>query len=395
MGTNFNVGSFNAINTDEENKSKSKSSKGPNDELKKKLLFLGAIIIAGVVVLFLVLFLLSSFTKKEYTYDQIEEIMRNAAVEYFKDHPGKLPENENQRVEIDVSTLAASEYMKEMSEYTGDTISCSGKVTVQTNGSDYLYTPRLECGDEYTTKSLKEVVLEDVVTEGYGLYQVGDSYVYRGETVNNYVQLDLSLWRIVKVTSSGQFMLIHSGDSISSVSWDDRYNSQLGYNTGINNYGNSRIRDSLSVLYETDDEYDAILSDEDRSRLVSFDLCIGKRSSSDTVKDNSIECSETLANQKVGLLTASDYMMASLDGNCQTVVDKACQNYNYLVIDDSWWLVTASNATSADAFEVNASGVVEVESTANYNSPRAVVMLDANTMFDSGKGTLEKPYIIK
>ena len=38
MGSNFNVGSFNAINTDEENKTK-KTNKGGNDDLKKKLIF--------------------------------------------------------------------------------------------------------------------------------------------------------------------------------------------------------------------------------------------------------------------------------------------------------------------------------------------------------------------
>lgn len=393
MGSNFNVGSFNAINTDEEKKSS--SHKGDDNELKKKLLFLGAIIIGGVLILFLILFLVSSFVQKNYSYDEIEEIMYDAAVQYFKDNPSKLPEDENQRVEIDASTLASYEYMKPLSEYTKDGVNCTGKVSVQTNGSDYLYSPRLECGDAYTTKSLQEAVTEQVVTEGYGLYQVGDNYVYRGELVDNYVQLDLALWRIVKVNANGQIMLIYADEKLKSSSWDDRYNSQEGYNKGINNYGTSRVRESLELLYESNDEDDAILSDDDRSKLVSFDLCIAKRSTSDVGKDNSIECSETFSNQKIGLLTASDYMMASLDENCQTVADRACQNYNYLNNDDKWWLITASNGNTSDVYGVSTSGVIDFGSASGYKSPRPVIMLDANVMLDSGKGTLEKPYTIK
>ena len=142
MGSNFNVGSFNAINTDEENKTK-KTNKGGNEDLKKKLIFLGAIILGGVLVLFLVLFLLSFLVQKSYSYDEIEDIMRNAAVQYFKDNSNKLPENENQIVEIDASTLSSYEYMDPLSEYTKEGVTCTGKVSVQTNGSDYLYIPKL------------------------------------------------------------------------------------------------------------------------------------------------------------------------------------------------------------------------------------------------------------
>ena len=240
--------------------------------------------------------------------------------------------------------------MRLLQHHTKDGVSCSGKVSVQTNGSDYLYIPTLECGDAYTTKSLKDAITLQVVTQGYGLYQVGDSYIYRGELVDNYVQLDLSLWRVVKITSNGQIMLIYAGDSILSGSWDDRYNSEVGYNRGINNYGTSRVRESLESLYESNDEDEAILSDDDRSKLVSFDLCIAKRTAADTTKDNSVECSETFSNQKIGLLTAADYMMASLDENCQTVLDRACQNYNYLTNGDKWWLITASSENTSDVY---------------------------------------------
>lgn len=393
MGTNFNVGSFNAINTSEvEDKKPSNNFHGTGDDLKKKLLIFGGIIIVGVILIAVILVL---FSKKTYSYDDVEKIMTSAAENYFEDHPKRLPTTESQRVEIDVDTLVASEYMKEMVTYTGEELSCSGKVTVQTNGDDYLYIPRLDCGENYITQSLKEVVTNKVVTDGYGLYEVGDSYVYRGESVDNYLKLDNALWRIVKVTSKGQFMLILDDDISESVPWDDRYNSQVGYNVGINTFSASRIKDSILENYNSKEEDEIILSDDDRSKTVAFDLCTGKRSVSDTSKDNSVECSEVLENQKVGLLTASDFMMGSIDPNCKTVVDYSCQNYNYLATSYKWWLITAVKDNTKEAYGIDSSGVAAPTTTSSYMYPRIVIMLDSNVLFKNGKGTESNPYKIK
>ena len=107
MGTNFNVGSFNAINTSEvEDKKPSNNFHGTGDDLKKKLLIFGGIIIVGVILIAVILVL---FSKKTYSYDDIEKIMTSAAENYFEDHPKRLPTTESQRVEIDVDTLVASE----------------------------------------------------------------------------------------------------------------------------------------------------------------------------------------------------------------------------------------------------------------------------------------------
>ena len=403
MAANFNVGSFNKIKTDDTNDtknvddaSKSSSSSHKNDDgFKKRIMIFVMIVIGIVLVLFLVVFLFSFFTNRNLSYSEIEDVMTNAAVSYFEDHPNRLPESTTQRVEIDVDTLVAEEYMKDLTTYIGEEVSCSGKVSVKMNGDDYLYIPELECGDDYQTQALKDVLTENVVTNGYGLYQVGNSYVFRGEDVRNYLQLDQSLWRIVKITETGDFVLILEDEVTPSVPWDDRYNSTVGYSIGINDYAASRIKDTLEDLYHSKDEESMILSDNDRSRLVPFDLCVGKRDEASTAVDNSLECSSTLPDQNIGLLPASDYMIASIDPNCTTVVDFSCQNYNYLAAPYKWWLVTAVNGVTDEAYGVSSSGVVENTTTASYMYPRPVVMLDSNVLFSEGKGTENKPYHIK
>ena len=394
MGTNFNVGSMNAINTNPETKKSSKKD-DKNNDLKKKLLLFGGIIVGGFLLLFLVMFLVSAFSTKQYSYDDMEEIMKKAAVQYFKANKDKLPANENQMVEIDVATLAANEYMKEMVEYTGEELTCTGKVSVQTNGEDYLYVPHLDCGEEYVTQPFYKVVTEKTVTQGYGLYESNGSYVFRGEEVNNYLQLDQSLWRIVKVTDDHKMLLISDVKSFEGRPWDNRYNQSVNYNAGINEYSASRMRTYLDEYYDTNEENKAILSDKDRARLTKFDLCIGKRDVADGSKDNSVECSQTLANQKIGLLTVADYINASIDSACTASTSYSCQNYNYLVKDYRWWLATAVNGSTSQAFGVDTNGVVEVLQSSNFSQMRPIVMLSESVLFKSGKGTLKKPYKIK
>ena len=66
-----------------------------------------------------------------------------------------------------------------------------------------------------------------------------------------------------------------------------------------------------------------------------------------------------------------------------------------MVSSYSWWLVTAVSDVTNYVYGVNSTGVVEDSTAASYMRPRAVVMLDKNVLFKSGKGTYEKPYKIK
>ena len=129
--------------------------------------------------------------------------------------------------------------------------------------------------------------------------------------------------------------------------------------------------------------------------MVSFDVCVGKRSSTSDVNDNSLECSETLKNQKMGLLSLSDYIYASRDPNCKSVSTKACRNYNYLALKKSWWLATADSEDSYSVYSVSRNGYIKKENASNYALVRPVIYLNSNVLYDSGNGSLEKPYKIR
>lgn len=381
---------------DDDEVEESSSSSRSSDEAKMKMLKMMAFICGAIVGLLFVIYIASLLMKKDYTYSDLENIMKDAAVGYFSVHTEYLPTQEGKVVQVDYTNLVYEERMKDFSEYG---VACTGTVQVEKVGNDYVYTPYLNCGEDYATVELYKKVLSDnsIVTSGYGLYSKDNVKIFRGEDVNNYVKLENGLWRIVKINADNTVALIHNEGLHYSQAWDDRYNEAKLYNIGNNQYSTSRIREFLNRIYSNPNEEDQenILSDHDKARVTSYTLCVGKRTETSTKNNNSEECSVTSKNTKLGLLTLSDYLNASLDPNCKSATNKSCLNYNYLVIDNSWWLATANKENTYSAFMVNDSGAVEIANASQYAKVRPVIYLSERALFDKGSGTLEDPYTIR
>ena len=367
-----------------------------NRDMKKKLMRIMLIVVGILVLLLVVILIISLFSNGNKTYEEIEEDLKNAAMEYYEVQSGLLPREEGETVTVRASALIDAGYMKPLSELR-EGENCSGRVEVTKIGDNMVYTPYLDCGDNYTTKELYKAVLEQgIVTSGNGLYDMNGEKVYRGDNVNNYVQLDNQMFRIVKVTSDNKILLIlNEMDSTLSTYYDDRYNPDRMFNSGFNDYRISRIYEYLDRLYNNKLSV-TILSSNDKTKLTPFNLCIGKRASTDTTNNNSLECSDVLENQMIGLLTASDFMNASLDANCRATTNKSCQNYNYLRLRETeWWLVTSNSLNNYEAYVVKSAGYIDENQASGYKKVRPTVMLNNNVMIKSGDGSASNPFVLK
>ena len=367
-----------------------------NRDMKKKLMRIMLIVVGVLVLLLVVILIISLFSNGNKTYEEIEEDLKNAAMEYYEVQSGLLPREEGETVTVRASALIDAGYMKPLSELR-EGENCSGRVEVTKIGDNMVYTPYLDCGDNYTTKELYKAVLEQgIVTSGNGLYDMNGEKVYRGDNVNNYVQLDNALFRIVKVTSDNKLLLIlNEMESNMSTYFDDRYNPDRMFNSGFNDYRISRIYEYLDRLYNNKLSV-TILSSNDKTKLTPFNLCIGKRASTDTTNNNSLECSDVLENQMIGLLTASDFMNASLDANCRATTNKSCQNYNYLRLRETeWWLVTSNSLNNYEAYVVKSAGYIDENQASGYKKIRPTVMLNNNVMIKSGDGSASNPFVLK
>lgn len=394
MDDEMNVGTVNTVDTEEDRAHNNRSN--DNQLFRKKILKIFAIVFAAMVVFLLVLFIVSLVFKKNYSYSEIEDVMKNSAIKFYKDNKKELPKDESHVVMIESETLIETGYMKEFSRYSKQATSCKGTVTVKKSGEDYTYTPKLDCGDSYTTMTLNEQILkqQNIVTTGYGLYSINNSYVFRGEKVNNYISLDEAMWRIVKVNSDGTMMLILNDKLSTNNNWDNRYNIDMKYSYGINDYSKSRMKDRLEKYYSGDSENNIILSDNDKLKLTTFTACVGSRNKADTSRDGSAECSQVLENQKIALLPVYDYMNASVDANCIKTTSASCQNYNYLKGDFNWWLLNGSPENSYYVYNVD-SGVVGADKASDYKAIRPIVYLRSDVLYVSGDGTENSPYIVR
>ena len=388
------------LDDSEQDFKKSKSS----SELKGKMKKLIKYIVIIFILLIVVIWLLSLTSTKKQDYKTIENTMKKAAEKYYNNHKSELPSKDKETSEISVQKLINGNYMKELSSYKTGAGSCSGKVVVENNDDTYLYIAYLDCGEKYTTTELfREVTKEEnVVTENSGVYYMNGEYVYRGENVNNYVKIDENLWRIVKVDKNNEVVLILDEPYLNVRTWDNRYNNTRKMPYGYNDYKKSRLKEVNDGIYEASKKGDTseyknpLFSKNAIKYLTGYNQCYGNRTATDNVNNNSVECSAVIENTKIGALTLSDFINASLDTDCTNASSKSCQNYNYLIQNKkTFWLATGNKANTFEVFRVSQYGKLESTQASSYSAVRPVVHLNSKTMFNNGSGEKVDPYTIK
>lgn len=353
-----------------------------DQELVKKL----GIVIGAVVGAFIIIIIFLTITGGRLTYTQIESRMVSAAKEYYRDNKDKLPKTDNGVVTISTDKLVEEEYMKSLTKLVKNKDDvCSGQVSVTKNEDNYYYSPTLSCGENYSTKKLKDVIVDKTVTTENGLYQVGENYIFKGDNVNNYVKFADRLWRIIKINPDGSIRMIDISKR-DGVVWDDRYNSEKDYNIGINDYGVSRIKDTINNIYNE-------LSSKDKAYILKQNLCIGKRNENETNNDGSVECSSVLENQNIGLIQVNEFVLASLSNKCNNPTSHECSNYNYLASIESIWTLNADSTNTYKVFKI--SGNAFTTNAVNSAQPKAVVHINSQVNYVSGDGSEENPYVFK
>lgn len=358
-------------------------------KIDQKLLRVMGLTIGGIIIFIIIIALISSCNKnKKYTYEELENKLITLSKKYYERNNESLP-IDGESTTLTTGYFITSGDFKDLILTTGET--CSGEIIVSNTNGYYLYTPILTCGD-IKTITLADKLKENVITVGEGLYNQGSFYIYKGEDVNNYMLLGENLYRIIKINNNNEIRIIENKRSESS-SWDNRYNidkqSSVGINDFISNNINSRIKNKLEELYENNK-----FTDEEKAYFVKQDLCIGKRSINEAINDGSVECSEILEDQVFGLITVYEYMQASLDQNCLDLSSPSCTNYNYLAkLDSTTWTLTADKDSSYKAYRLDYG--ISLTNTSNSSGVAIVAHLNKNTLYQSGSGTLNDPYIIK
>lgn len=369
-----------------------------NMDDKTKGMIKMAFILIGIFVAFILFFVIyKAIFGSVLSYDKIENIMVRSAKQYVNNHPEKVEGSIYGTVEIKVSDLIAEGYMKDMSKYTKKDVMCSGSVLVFKNLDDYSYSPKLDCGEAYKYKNLTDEITkeENIVTSDNGLYKVESRepyYIFRGENVDNYLKINNTLYRIMKIDENGNIRLF-SDDVENSFPWDNRYNVEKGYDAGINEFEStqaSRIKDKILSVYNDEEKF----SKDVKSLIIPQEFCIGKRNVRDVDNTGTIECSKKSELMGIGTIALYEYFQASLDPNCFSPLTASCKNYNYLSdYSKSYWTLTADIESTEYVYKISA---YPYESKAlTYAYLHLVLTINGNVNYIGGTGTLNDPYIVK
>lgn len=377
----------------------------------KKVLVMGGMVLGIIAIFVIAIIVIKLSSGGTLSYEKIEKKLETAAEKYLKDNDSLLPKKVGQTIEVSSDNLVSGGYISDLTEYTEEGVICSAKVIVGKYGDDaYDYVANLDCGDEYKTTFLADYLIEkDLTSSGNGLYKMEDvvetgetlgidddgydlstnelmqGYIYRGEAVNNFVKIDDVLYRVVKIDGNNDLTLVSLSRKVKGK-FDDRYNSEVMKEYGINKYSLSRAYEGIKTAVDAAGEVI-------KSKLVTKNVCVGARNADETVTDGSVECAEVFKDQTYSLLPMYDIMNASLAEECTTSMSNECINYNYLADGTSFWTMTASPDNTYTTYKISKN--VD-QSRANTNGVYKFVYYVSNRVkFESGTGTELDPYIVK
>ncbi len=360
-----------------------------SDQLKKIMIGVSA----GFVLLLVILFIASSCQHKVKDYSAYEKEMIKAAKAHFKNHEDDLPTENKQTSEYTLKEMIEN---KEITDYIkafdDESLKCEGSVTVTNNNGYQLYTTELDCGDKYTSKTLREKIIEDSLVEsGQGLYELGNEYVFKGNRINNYATFNGETYRIISIEEDGNINLLQQKTEM-NCTWDTHYNPELNQ-YGLNVYYQdgerpSTINECLAKIYKNN------FTDESKAFMATQKSCYGARSKDDITTDGSTECSLYKDNEPLSLIAAYEYIRASIDTNCINISSKSCSNYNWIRDNKTTTFLITPDSTRSDFVYYKNNTGLSTTTVTNTMYTLVKVQIDKKTNYTKGSGTEEDPYII-
>ncbi len=196
----------------------------------------------------------------------------------------------------------------------------------------------------------KQVKSQTIVTEGEGLYQYDDTYLFRGSEVDNYVRYQGILWRIVEIDEDDNIILI-----------SDEAVTQLPFNSEMTNFSASELAGWLN---------------EDFKELTGIESS-GVTVYNDEFSDLSYLDNRVSESVEIGLLDVVSYINSIVDGKSFVSGE-----------NEKVWLSDQKSETVYYAID----GKVSSCSPDEILLVKPVISLSGDTLAVSGQGTYGDPY---
>ncbi|MEG0909672.1 MAG: hypothetical protein RSH78_04855, partial [Bacilli bacterium] len=216
--------------------------------------------------------------------------------------------------------------------------------------------------------------------------ELGDSYYFRGDIINNYVSFGGKIWRIVRINGDGSVKLVLDGLTDVLIKY---------YDSTAFNFIDTNIHNELEEWYKLNlkDLRDFIANYKFCNDLVKSDET-SFYASYDRISVNYIPTDVCLGDKislKIGILTADEVVLAGANNN---------ENKNYYLynekISSSYFTMTSLKMVDGlyYPYMVNANGSVNTTTPGNLlRGVRPVINIIKNIAV-TGDGTKDNPYLL-
>jgi len=288
-----------------------------------------------------------------------------------------------------------------------------------------------------------DTLLENVVTEGDGLYEdptEAGRYVYRGTNPDNYITFngEEAGWRIISVENDGTLKIIKN-DSLGQAKFDlagGRYNGSYcndrTYGCSIwgsastmldasgNNVGSITksysggttfvlpLTETQMAIYLNNDYY-STLTEESKNQIDNHLWNVGQVKGPSSTETSGPDLNTNVKHENkykwrgnIGLINVTDYVKASTNANCTNIYNATTMNKTYPCKDSNYMYQSSHNWwTMIDTTDINGRYVWNVSLNGDLDHSLAYEQLDVYPVLYltsdislSGSGTQDDPYTI-
>ncbi len=218
-----------------------------------------------------------------------------------------------------------------------------------------IYNPKVDSGDGSVLLA-KDIVgkSEFATDEEDGLFSSSGNYIYKGAVNNNYLKYNNMMWRIVRINQDNSLDIIL-----------DDYITLLPWNSSVTEFKKSDLYNYLNK-----DFLDLL----DKDMLVKTSFCTDKIESL-----TSITCENQEMEGYVKLLDVANFL------------NSVNKSKSYLASEEEiFWL---SDYGVDKVWHTNGVNVSQSE-VGTFYEIRPMVRLKSTTIYTSGDGTIEKPFVV-
>lgn len=201
-----------------------------------------------------------------------------------------------------------------------------------------------------------------------GLYDIGDAYVFRGASVNNYVTYAGATWRIMSINKEDYSMKLIKASGDSTGIWGNTADFENGFTYSlIGLLTGTSIGDGSPVLLKTE-WYNGIVP-----------------GTYTTYGEISTALSATKINKEIGLISLTDYALASVSCG-DNIVDGSCYTNNYLSTLFNGKTVWTMNSNGEQVWYINNQGKMYLSNASTIYTFYPVIQVPVS-VYQTSSGT--------